>query len=308
MANNKSPYSFPARSRKAMIEEIVDNTNSHISGPYARDGRYPVVFNVKVYTSDFRFVKLFQPTVPGQPAYDYALELATEELKRQYADFAERQYGELDLANLFNWSLEDTQRSVTEDDGFRMVWDEDGPVAELTFCGRSSGYIAIESFDGLQVSGLNEDELRDALQEVDFTFLRRFYKYVRQCMVDFTQDKAVQEVEYQAAFNFVCNILGPAWDDYLKEQEAIATAQDEAQRKQTTDQAVIDALKALYKLVEGTSGEIYESMNPYARPQMRQAGKALNDALGLKQTHDADGFERHLYEGGEWYEHPGSQG
>lgn len=59
---------------------------------------------------------------------------------------------------------------------------------------------------------------------------------------------------------------------------------------------LIEALKGLYRLIEGgNDSDIHLTMNPYARPQMRRAGKALNQVLGLKSS--GTEFEKTLFEG-----------
>lgn len=212
----KCPYTFPHKSRKAKVDYITD-----IGGYYSRDGRFPIEFNVAAYGADTDFDSLWTTALESG-------EISPDTDKQALKDAAALVYKE--SGHLFwDWGLEDARRGLEETDAYKMLWDgKDTLKVEFGLYGRQGKHLCIEEFEGLTLKGLSEDELAEKLMHqsgdskdgwdevVDEPKLRRgwdwtisnedvdtLYRYIRQCEVDFTPEKAGKEVQYQAAWQLL---------------------------------------------------------------------------------------------------------
>lgn len=225
MAKIKCPYKYPARSREAKVNYICG-----IGGYSNRDGRWPIEFNVALYDVDFDFDHLWKK---------YHAEMTPDELKHDpelcslYYRLAQRLY-EDNKDFLWEWGQEDAGRNLTDCDTYKQLWDGTEVDVEFSLRGRCGKHLVLDRFRSLSLDKMDEEELRTMLTEqstrsdtyvyanrllrgAEWTYSNEFvdtlYRYVRQCEVDFTPEKASAEVEYQGAFCFFFNIVASAWEE-----------------------------------------------------------------------------------------------
>lgn len=210
MAKFKCPYTYPHRSREAMIDYILSNGGYHRVGE-----RWPLAYNVKAYGVDLdfdhlwtKYAKDYLPRSYGRVVIDGCREIA----ERDYENCKD---------NLFDWALEDARSNVTNCDTYRMLWDAKDvvPKTEFGFCGRSGGYICVMRFDWTEFRGWSQERFEEWLREPESNSMkdiRLLYKMCRQWEVDWTSKKASEEVEHQAAFRL--------FTDCESEWEALAEA------------------------------------------------------------------------------------
>lgn len=211
---NPSPYTFPHRSRKARADYL-----SSIGGYYSRDsGRYPIEFTVGTYYANGEKDHLLARLASEKGDSPYAAD-ADPEVVRRYLACASCAYDELG-DSLYSMALEDACRSLQDTDTYRMLYNADKTLdVTLGLHGRGGKHLVIEEFEGFQLKGLTEEDLYNGLmsQENENTgevivadklkrahkwvtsdkWVETFYRYVRQCEIDFTSIKASAEVEYQ---------------------------------------------------------------------------------------------------------------
>lgn len=230
----KSPYTYPHKSREAKIDYICG-----IGGYSIRDGRWPLEFNVASYRADFSFDHLwktyYKEYTPDVLAHD-------PEACTSYYRLAKRLHKEQE-DNMWGWGQEDAARNVQDADAYRMLWDGTEVDVELELHGRGGKHLVLTCFNGHKLEGNSPEDLHDEMMaqtrpdgytHVEYGTLvsgaswdnwstadiNLFYKYVRQCEVDFTVEKASLEVEYQGAFCFFNNFVNPAWEEALTTAEA----------------------------------------------------------------------------------------
>ena len=213
-AKPKCPYTFPHKSRKAKVDYLTD-----IGGYYSRDGTYPLEFSVAAY-ADLDFDTLWKLLLEERQT-----EYPADTTKRALFEFAARKAYADCSAYLWEWAVEDAQRGLFDGDTYLMLWDGDKPLdVKLGLHGRGGKHLCIEEFEGLTLRGKSPEDLGDLLMlqespdgnesvsdlprtkwgwkwSIDGKFVDLLYRYVRQCEIDFTSDKAEKEVEYQAAYH-----------------------------------------------------------------------------------------------------------
>ncbi len=225
MPKIKCPYTYPHKSRTAMVDYLCG-----VGGYSSRDGRWPIEFNVGAYYADFDFDRIWEKYsgehIPNECKKDPAALSAYYSLaKTLHASHKDMMWG---------WGVEDACRSITEDDTFKTLWDGTPVDAELQLQGRGGKHLVINKFNGFDLDHCNEDALNEGLSKGSegwgwsYDDVRLFYRYVRQCEVDFTPQKASDEVEFQGAFCFFANIVAPAWDIRKVEMSDHSAAVDAA--------------------------------------------------------------------------------
>lgn len=235
MPKFKNPYTYPHKSRLAKVDYICG-----IGGYSNRDGRWPIEFNVATYLVDFDFDHIWDR---------YASEHIPPELMvpdllgdtagvTKYKALAKQKYAETERF-MWEWGVEDACRGLMDDDTYRMLWDGTMVDAVLELRGRGGKHLVIAGFNGKVLEGMNPKELHDYLMlqhresyrynddetsaapalkpgwawDVSTKELDIFYKYARQCEVDFTVEKASADVEYLGAWQFFVNIVNSAWEE-----------------------------------------------------------------------------------------------
>lgn len=214
MTKLRNPYTYPHRSRKAMSEYITG------IGGYSRGYReqYPIEFTVAAdgadLSADHLWETYLQEFAPSDPAAQADYKSVFNAQHAQHED------------DLFYQAIEDARNNTLDADTYRMLWDDTPVNVTLGFHGRGGKHLCIERFEGYDLKGVSEEGLLDSLLDADewpLDSLRKFYKYVRQCAVDFTSRNAAKEVEYQAAFILFASFVDPAYaeskDDKIKAEQ-----------------------------------------------------------------------------------------
>lgn len=232
MTKTVCPYTYPHKSRMAKVNYICG-----IGGYSCRDGTFPIEFNVATYHVDFSFDHIWKT---------YAKELIPSEcdtdpmLMHRYVLLAKRLHPKHE-ASLWEWGQEDAVRDLDEreSDTYFMLWDGTKVDVKLALYGRGGKHLVLTEWDGRDFSRLRDDDLREEMlmqvnpsgtivngqgclrpryEWVNWTTeqIDLLYRYIRQCERDFTPSNASKEVEYQGAFNFLSNIVNPAWDEERK--------------------------------------------------------------------------------------------
>ena len=257
-AKPKCPYTFPHKSRKAKVDYLTD-----IGGYHSRNGAYPLEFNVAAY-ADLDFDTLWKLLLEERQT-----EYPADTTKRALFEFAARKAYADCSAHLWEWAVEDAQRGLFDCDTYLMLWDGDKPLdVKLGLHGRGGKHLCIEEFEGLTLRGKSPEDLGELLMcqqgpggedvydeprlRKDFEWqissdrLDTLYRYVRQCEIDFTPDRAETEVEYQAAYH-----LGQRADELYA---ALFGDTDEKVTAKLTDDAreVLAALPDLTKELAGS--------------------------------------------------------
>lgn len=186
-------------SRKVMIDYITD-TDSR-SYHYKN---YPLVWNVKAYPDlDLDAFREWQKENSELP------DLADAE-KRGFVERAHKENED----KLFQWGLEGARDSVLDSDVYSMTrFSAELFNINATFVGRSGGYFALTSFDGVKLEGLSTDELKEVLEEFDNLTLFRWTMYNVELTHCMTSKVATDEVQYQAFWQLERQIEG-FYDDF----------------------------------------------------------------------------------------------
>ena len=202
MTKTPEQYKAPLKSRTAILGFLADRSY------YDRPFRYPLSWNVKVHSFSDEWSDIADVVRSNFVDYvdEWTPEVA-EVVKSAYEGLTDE-----DKSTLYYWALESAQDSVRDDDGYRMLYNEEKTVAEWLFLGRSGGHLCLSEFDGLNMSGVD-------LEEIEFPTLRRLYRFVVQCDHDFRRDAVKEEMTQQYAFNFVQHHAEKAYDEYKTRQQ-----------------------------------------------------------------------------------------
>lgn len=209
-------YRAPLIKRSDIVAWLVDRAT--VSN--ARRGYGLFTFNVKCHNYDLSFGNLLAiETKAGDLPCDsipYLLE-CRERLTHQESE------------SLYQTAIENAGRSVMENDGYRMLWDDNGAIADWAFDGRSGGWLCLTSFDGVTLKPFDEDILTDP--ETAYVWLRSLYRFLVQCDHDFRREAVKSEIEWQAASTFFHNTCSDVQTAEMRaakqakqDEETIATA------------------------------------------------------------------------------------
>ena len=211
-----SYYVAPLRSRAEIVAFLKQAANER--------PQYGIVaINVKLYHVDLSFDHLlamarkegFGYVSTASPRYVAACRLVHEEI------------GE---STLCDYAIEGARDGAIDDDGYRLIWNEDKIIADWAFDGRSSGWLVLQSFEGINM--VTGNGYGDAiLDDLDFRTLRRLYRFIVQSRHDFRREAVRESVEYAAAFMLFENLCHTVEID---EQEAKRL---EAERSEANERA-----------------------------------------------------------------------
>ncbi len=195
----KCPYTFPHRSRKAMIDYLCN-----VGGYYAgRSEIYVLSYEVSA-CPDLTFEALLKCSgdVPAAPTPEWLM-------------FAREIYERVEMT-LWEAGIDGAQETVMGGDAYRMQWDAEAPFAiDFTFAGRGGKHLCIKSFEGVNLC-LRGEEFGELLEARSFRWIRNLYKMCRQWEVDFSRKRVEAEVQYQAAFALFANHVEPEWEQHLE--------------------------------------------------------------------------------------------
>lgn len=172
---NRKPYTFPHRSRKAMIEYLLADRRGYYS---QGDGEFPFAWNVKAHGVNWEKPK---GEYPLNPSLDSA-----------WAKYVSGEGADYVCENAFEQA-----RNYYTDDWTSYPGDDQGDWRFL-FLGRSAGHLCLASWRGYKFANNNDtDTLRGLFQNtLPLPDLRKFYIGIRCADSDFTRDKANTNVEY----------------------------------------------------------------------------------------------------------------
>ena len=216
---HKSPYTYPHKSRAAKVEYLCG-----IGGYSSRWGTYPIEFVVGTYYADLSFDSLW----PKALAQENSTVLpGTRE--HTLMTYCARQAYEQNEDNLYSDAIDDARMSLLESDAYTYLWDRpDHLGVALGLNGRGGKHLCIQKFLDMDFRGMRENDLRDTLMlqthprsldsctdsarlkkgyewDASSEYVDLLYRYVRQCEIDFTSEKASKEVEYHAAYRLYEN-------------------------------------------------------------------------------------------------------
>jgi hypothetical protein len=216
MSKTLPPYTFPARSRAAMV--------TYILGRDSRSYDYKTrlfCWNVKAYIFDFS-----GDILRGIDAIEFAeLDSAFDSDWDSYVESLG------DWGQFFHQCCEASAYHLCH--GYWTSYhDTDSGDWEFSFSGRSGGWLVLDKFKGRNVDSLYSDpqEVKKArrdgwnlsddnnLDSWDFETLRAFYRGLRCADSDFTSVKASKEVLYQAA------LCRESWEDEKRVERSAAAA------------------------------------------------------------------------------------
>lgn len=188
-------YSFPARSRAAMIEYIG---NRQSRGYHYRT--YPFCWNVKAYISGLESEDLhgLEMSESIDPAFDSQWD--------QYVSEKE---------NSLFWSLcEDGGRYLSEGEWTSYPGNDQGDW-KFSFEGRSGGWLVLNKWRGHDLTGMSLADVAEWCADLSFDELKAFYRGIVCADSDFTSDNAAIEVMYQAT-----SLRSHLEDGWQQEREA----------------------------------------------------------------------------------------
>ncbi|MCK5307111.1 MAG: hypothetical protein KAJ73_00735 [Zetaproteobacteria bacterium] len=207
MTNIKCPYSYTARSRKAMTEFLTG------IGGHCDHDNYPLAFNVKAHGVDLSFDHLWKKYhVEGSGEMAPKPSDLTFQGGLEYRKLCKEQYDQHE-DYLFEWGSDGARMGITDGDSYRMLWNGKLANVKFGFIGRQGGWLVIEEFEGYSLSGVYNSDFPEFLAELTFKELRLLYRLAVQWVVDLGGDVASREIEYQAAFSLFVNLVEPEWQD-----------------------------------------------------------------------------------------------
>lgn len=187
-------YRTPLKSATSIKNYLLDYKNRpYQANSWQGDGQYLFCWNVKCGNVNLDFdnlLKIWLESCCG----DHDLANNPEWIEKAQKLYEEHQ------KNLFDWGLEGARNSILDTDTFFMTWEGKKLNVQYGFCGRSQGWFVIEKF--------NNCRLRTPY-DLDYwcdEHLRDLYALIRILEHDITREKACEEVEYRAAFDFFVNI------------------------------------------------------------------------------------------------------
>ena len=185
-------YKIKTRSREGMIAHLVANCGYH---GYHQEGS-PLAWCVKVHSVNFDFRNLWPMILEHAPNDAQEFKGGLETVWDEWIE------DQGNASRIWEASLDDAQRNVTDCDCYKDLWDGTKVDAELSFTGRSGGYLILTSFLSKYSfrNWMDDDDFADELREWSYEDLCKLYKYCLMMDHDLTPEKASREVEYQGAF------------------------------------------------------------------------------------------------------------
>lgn len=230
----KSLYTYPHKSRQAKVDYICG-----IGGYCTWHNRYPIEFCVRLYDVDNDFDSIWKEILKQNPQLPEDPDCASLRVRAGML-WAEKS------DSYYQWAQECAARSLSEEDcdAYHMLWDGTKLDVKLALEGRGGKHLVITEFEGHSLSHTSSEALAEAMME-RYEYggwsiwptedVNKLYKYVRQCEVDFTPQKASAEVTYLMSS-----------DLYLDAEQAL-----DEQRQSAADAAKI---RESAKLVENALG------------------------------------------------------
>lgn len=178
----KCPYSFPARSRAAMIA-AMESIGGYGGWNAPHRASYPFAWNVKLqYVPNIETAATLNPFNYDGDQFNAAWD----------SDFESyMQSGDFDSMII------EAMRGAVED---YSTWPgDDSGQFQFDFAGRSGGWLVLTNAFGLDLRGLDFESLRDP-EEWSFSEVRRLYRAVTVMDSDFSREAVRREMLHQVAF------------------------------------------------------------------------------------------------------------
>jgi hypothetical protein len=194
----RCPYSFPARSKRAMLAAIRDMGNPYWEGHTC----YPFSWNVKApYPFPMTAAEL-NPFHYDGGAFDAGLDAAWEKA--------------WESGDRFNWMVEDMRDRADE----YSTWPgDDGGSFKFQFVGRQGGHMVLESAFGFKLKGLTLAEMvEDIMPDWPLANIRRLYRALVCMTADFAPDKVREEYAHAIAYERF------TWEEEQQEARAASAA------------------------------------------------------------------------------------
>lgn len=223
----KCPYTFPHKSRKAMVEYICANGGYSAYGV----GTWPLSWDMGLDRLDFSFNNLWEK------AKEYA-DVNDAEMEEFKTFVRERVWKDEENASaiLYDIAVEDARERVNDSDAHKSLGDGTyDPDVSFEFWGRGGRHLVLSKYAGVSFVRTSSADLYEVMSAWGFPSVKRFYKFVRTWTQYFTSENAKSEVEYQAAFHLVARLADDAWGGYKK---------DKAERE-STEKAYLTVLEYL---------------------------------------------------------------
>ena len=211
MAKAKCPYTWPHRSRKAMVEYLSEHEHYHPMNSV--NGGFVLSWNIKVYDPDS------SGTWEGKKTRD-DLNDAWEQHVR-------------DTPDLFYQACENALRMWIDGEWTNYPGIEKGDW-KFGVNGRSGGYLILTDAPGwcpaprawrmFRMIWDDSASYRDWLDSLDTATLRKFYRAVRVIDHDLSRDKIKAEMKYQYHF------LRTLWEEERDQEETARAEEIEASR------------------------------------------------------------------------------
>lgn len=201
---NRIPYTAPLKSRASIVSYLTSE-----QGCREPHDSYYFCFNVKLYKLNLSFdslLKRWQEVEGSEPIWHNPEYVSALRAKYDSLD-------ETDVSLLFDRATEDAYNTVVEwnkdqntllaSDSYSYVWGVGTKQhVELSFIGRSNGWLALTNWNGLDFESISIDDLLEWLGELSYSALRTFYKWVRMMEYEFDGENPEREVTYHAAWLF----------------------------------------------------------------------------------------------------------
>ena len=198
----RSPYSFPHRSRKAMLAYLADHESYVPMNTW--NGGFVLAWNIKVYRID-ETGHSGDCDAPANARFD-----------SQWRD-------ELDSnPNIFNECCEDATRQYTEGEWTNYPGIEQGEW-QFGINGRSGGYMILTNAPSwcpapcrwrcFPMTWESRGDYQEWLGELDTATLKQFYRAIRVLDHDLRREACESEVSYQFAWR------RSQWEESLIEKE-----------------------------------------------------------------------------------------
>jgi hypothetical protein len=220
MKTTKPAYLNPpcGKSRASLITWL----DSFQGRRWHHEGAFRFCWNVKAYHTDLSFDNLVKRHREAGNSLD---------VSERWMNEARELYGENE-GNLWEWGCEDACSTFVgkcRDDAYRMLWNGKSVRTEFQFCGRSGGWLCLESFEGIRLDAEID------LSELEYRTLRDLAEIVQFVSHTTEGTKPEQAIETAAAWTFFVNIC----ESEITSDEDLAKEAAESQDAACRDIATI---------------------------------------------------------------------
>lgn len=208
MPKAKCPYTFPHRSRAAMLAYLESAMQGYV------DGRmyYPVSFNVKARGLSLSREKVWEMREQFVPAEVRDDPRNHAPYRSAYDEAYDAVAGDSDW---FSMAVSAARDNVTESDTHKSLWGgRVDPSIEFRFVGRTGGHLVVSNWAYQSLYGRSKGEWIDFLATREFDYVKSFYQFYRHWEQDFHPDRVREELTYHHA-DMVYVKANDCWEEHL---------------------------------------------------------------------------------------------